>query len=142
MDMDPRPQRPLVTRLLRLSPRDGLTDLGLLVGGLGAQSESGTLLSHAGPALADEDHQDQDDEGHHPRRDDGADHDDVGVRDVLQDSDALDVNLTGDAQPDTVVHVTVVSSETFLIEAQFDRTSKTVDGHFTVKSLVSLLPGE
>ena len=67
MDMDPGPQRPLVPRGLRLSSVtiDGLTGLGLLVGGLGAEVEAGALLPHAGPPPAVEDHQDEDDERHH-----------------------------------------------------------------------------
>ena len=67
MDMDPGPQRPLVSHGLRLAPgpADGLAGLSLLVGGLGAEVEAGALLPHAGPPPAVEDHQDEDDERHH-----------------------------------------------------------------------------
>ena len=141
MDMNSWPQRPLVS-LLGLACAGGLGGLALLVAGVRGQAEAGALLAHAGAAPADEDHQHEDDERHHARRDHRPDHDHVGVRDVLQDPDALDVDLTGDAQAHAVVHVTVISSEALLIEAQLDRAFKAGIYHFTVKCLVSFLPGK
>ena len=126
-----------MTSGLRLAPgpSDGITGLGIIVGGLRAQVEAGALLLHAGPPPADEDDERNNaSRDHSADHDHRADHDAVGVRDVLQHPNALDVDLTGDAQADTIVHVAVISSETFLIEAQFDRTFKTIDGRcFTKK---------
>ena len=149
MNMNPGSQWPLVHLLSWSSSGASVAvhipaTITLLFIGVRTQvTQVGTLLTQRVFSAADCDHEHQHEQRHHNSSDHCSDHNNIGVRDVLENSDTLDINLTGNTQSNTVVDEAVICSEALLLQLQSDGA-----GHLILQSslafiaLITFLPSE
>ena len=102
----------------------------------------GALLPQAMTSPTHSNGEDQDEQSHHNGSNDCSDDNDIGVGDVLEHSDALDVNLTRDAHAHRVVDKAVVGAKAVLVESQSDEAGHGLSGHLSIIALIASSPGE
>ena len=111
VDVDPRPERPLVDRLGPRNEAGGCLLLVLVLTVL--RSWWGAFLWSV-PSLADHHHGDHDNQGNQCSRNHCHDQDHFGVRDVASHPNTLDVDLAGHPESDVVGDKAVVCAEALL----------------------------
>ena len=156
VDMDPRPERPLVDRLGPGNQAGGCLLLVLVLTIL--RSWRGAFLWSV-PSLADHHHGDHDNQGNQCSRNHRHDQDHFGVGDVASHPDPLDVDLAGHPESDVVGDKTVVRAEALLHDhdvgvyqvsstkyhlhqPEGDRAGQPIAAHFPIVASVAFLPME